>query len=134
MIKQIAIALIATSLTTTIALSHDKKRPTEHKGVSVSDRDALQLGAQIPAMDGFQVRVRKVVVEPGGVVKAHDHSTRPGGFFVIRGDGVAEYRADGSKKIVPAGSAVLEHKKVDHWIINEGSEAEFFVFDIVSVE
>lgn len=134
MIKSIAVVLVAVSLTATAALAHDGKRPTEHKGVSVSDRDTLQLGAQIPAMDGFQVRVRKVVVEPGGVVKAHDHSTRPGGFFVVRGDGVAEYRADGSKTIVTAGSAVLEHKEVDHWIINEGSEAEFFVFDIVPIE
>lgn len=111
----------------------DVKGPQEHKGVSVSDRAALALGDQIPAMDGYQVRVRKVVVEPGGVVKQHDHKTRPGAYFVIRGDGVAEYR-DGKKTIVPAGMAVLEGQSVDHWIINEGSEAEFFVFDIVPVD
>ena len=111
----------------------DIKGPQEHKGVSVSNRAALELGPQIPAMEGYQVRIRKVVVEPGGVVKQHEHSTRPGTYFVIRGDGVAEYRG-GKKNIVPAGTAVLESQDVDHWIINEGNEAEFFVFDIVPVD
>ena len=134
MIKSIAVAVAAASLTFSVAVAHDKDRPTEHKGVSVSDKAALALGAQIPAMEGFQVRVRKVVVEPGGVVAAHDHSTRPGAYFVIRGDGVTEFRSDGSKRVVPAGTAVLEDKGVDHWIINKGSEAEFFVFDIVATE
>ncbi len=134
MLKPIVTAFIAFAITSTVTFAHDGERPTEHKGVSVSDRNALDLGAQIPAMDGFQVRVRKVVVAPGGVVAAHDHSTRPGAYFVVRGDGVTEYRADGTKTLVPAGTAVLEGKEVDHWIINEGGEAEFFVFDIVVVE
>lgn len=126
----LGVILSASLLACGAASAHDG--PKEHKGVSVSDRAALELGAQIPAMAGFQVRVRKVVVEPGGVVKQHDHSTRPGAYYVIRGDGVAEYR-DGKKTIVPKGTAVLEDASVDHWIINEGGEAEFFVFDIVPV-
>ena len=135
MIKSLAAAMVAVSLTTSSAFADgDHERPTEHKGVSVSDRAALALGDQIPAMEGFEVRVRKVVVEPGGVVAAHDHTARPGAYFVIRGDGVMEHRSDGSETLVPAGTAVIEGKNVDHWIVNEGSEAEFFVFDIVPVE
>ncbi len=110
------------------------ERPTEHKGVSVSGKASLPLGAQIPAMEGYEVRIRQVTVEPGGAVKAHAHDTRPGAFFVIRGDSVVEHRADGTKNIVAPGTAVLESADVDHWIINEGSEAAFFVFDIVPIE
>ncbi|SCZ62118.1 Cupin domain protein [Epibacterium ulvae] len=134
MYKTITKAVLALLLSSTLAFAHDGERPTEHKGVSVSDRNALELGAQIPAMEGFQVRIRTVTVEPGGIVAAHDHSTRPGAYFVVRGDGINEYRADGTKVLVPAGTAVLEGREVDHWIVNEGGEAVFFVFDIVPVE
>lgn len=108
--------------------------PTKHKGiVSVTGKAALPLGAQIPVMKGYQVQVRKVVVAPGGVVKAHDHSKRPGAYFVVRGSKVVEHR--GSKKtVVKPGTAVLEDASVNHWITNEGSEAEFFVFDIVPIK
>ena len=130
--KLLPFALIATLSTAGVGLASE--RPTEHKGVAVSGQAALPLGEQIPAMEGYEVRIRQVVVEPGGVVKAHAHDTRPGAYYVVRGDGVAEYRADGTKTIVAPGTAVLESKDVDHWIINEGSEAQFFVFDIVPIE
>ena len=108
--------------------------PSKHKGiVSVTGKAALPLGKQIPAMKGYQVQVRKVVVAPGGVVKAHDHSTRPGAYFVVRGSKVIEHR--GAKQtVVKPGTAVLEDASVNHWITNEGTEAEFFVFDIVPIK
>ncbi|MQQ08936.1 cupin domain-containing protein [Epibacterium sp. SM1979] len=130
----VAGAAAAVLMSATVTLAHDgHKAPTEHKGVSVFGKDALELGAQIPAMEGFQVRVRQVKVEPGGIVANHDHSTRPGAYYVISGDGVTEHRGN-EKFNVPAGTAVLESQDVDHWISNDGGEAHFFVFDIVPVE
>ncbi|MBT8154201.1 cupin domain-containing protein [Epibacterium ulvae] len=120
-------------MTATLALAHDKTAPTEHKGVSVFGKAELALGAQIPAMEGYQVRIRQVTVEPGGIVASHDHGTRPGAYFVVSGDGVTEHRGDEKIHVAP-GTAVLESKDVDHWITNDGGEAHFFVFDIVPVE
>jgi quercetin dioxygenase-like cupin family protein len=128
-LKIAAIGLLA--LTTSVAA---EKRPTEHAGLTVDNRDAFELAAQIPVMDGYQVRVRQVTMEPGGVVAAHDHKTRPGGFFVVRGSKVVEYRSDGSSAVIAPGTSVLETIDVDHWVINEGTEAHLFVFDIVPVE
>lgn len=110
--------------------------PSDHKGVSVFGKASLALGDQIPAMKGFEVRVRSVVVEPQGIVKFHSHDTRPGGFYVIRGDGVREYQSADDKvgRIVKAGTSVLEDMGTSHWIKNEGGEAEFFVFDIVPIK
>jgi len=127
--KMVAIGLLSVA---TSAVAHE--RPVEHSGLVVDKRDAFELGAQIPVMDGFQVRVRQVTMEPGGVVAAHDHGTRPGTFFVVSGDNVVEYRADGSSSRIAPGTAVLESAEVDHWVINEGSEALLFVFDIVPVD
>ena len=106
--------------------------PSEHKGVEVFARGALALGDQIPVMEGFQIRIRQVKLAPGGVIAAHAHGSRPGAFFVVSGDGVVEHRG-AEKALVAPGAAVLESAEVDHWIVNEGGEAHFFVFDIVPV-
>ena len=126
-IPTLAAALV--SATVTLA----EQAPTEHQGVSVSGRGALELGAQIPEMEGFQVRIRQVTVEPGGVVAVHGHEHRPGAFFVVSGDGVMEIRGKEKHHITP-GTAVLESKEVHHWVKNEGDQAHLFVFDIVPVE
>ena len=117
--------------TATSSLAHEA--PTEHKGVSVFGRDALELGAQIPAMEGYQVRVRQVKLAPGGVVAVHDHANRPGAYFVVSGSKVVEVRGD-EKTVVAPGTAVLESAELHHWLKNEGDEAHFFVFDVVPVD
>lgn len=127
----IAAILVSAAATAMPALAHSE-RPTEHKGVEVFARGALALGAQIPAMEGYQVRIRQVKLAPGGVVAAHAHDARPGAYFVVSGDRVVEHRGE-TKTVVAPGTAVLESKEVDHWIVNEGGAAHFFVFDIVPV-
>ncbi|MQY43915.1 cupin domain-containing protein [Epibacterium sp. SM1969] len=122
-------ALLATLATAAVA--HEP--PSEHKGVSVFGKAALELGTQIPAMEGYKVQIRSVVVETGGIVKFHTHDTRPGAFYVAKGDGVREFQGADDKvgRIIKAGEAVLEDHDTDHWLKNEGGEALFFVFDIV---
>lgn len=107
--------------------------PTEHSGLSVSGKDALELGEQIPALEGYQVRVRTVTMEPGGLVKKHGHETRPGAFYLIKGH-VTDIRGDQKIKVKP-GQVILEDHDTDHWVINNGKEdAVLFVFDIVPVK
>lgn len=122
-------ALILTTATSSFA----HEAPTEHKGVSVFGRDALELGAQIPAMEGFQLRIRQVKLAPGGVVARHDHTTRPGAYFVIKGEGVIDVQGE-VETPVPVGTAIMESQGVDHWVKNTGKEAHFFVLDIVPVD
>lgn len=123
--------LAAALVSATVSLA--EQAPTENAGLTVSGQDALPLGAQIPEMEGFQVRIRQVTMEPGAVVAVHEHGHRPGAFFVVSGDGVIEIRGDEKHHIAP-GTAVLESKEVHHWVKNEGDEAHLFVFDIVPVE
>ena len=122
----IAVAGFATS-------GYAESPPSEHKGLTVSGKNALSLGKQIAALEGYQLRVRTVVMEPGGVVKNHDHTTRPGAFYVVKGQ-VVEHRGKDSKVIKP-GEVVLEDFDTEHWAANTGTtEAVLFVFDIVPVE
>lgn len=132
---------IATMVISSTALAHEgeiskqllSSPPTEHKGISVSGKDALALGKQIAALAGYQVRVRTVTMEPGGIAKNHGHKTRPGAFYVVKGS-VTDVRGHEKTKIT-AGQAVLEDYDTEHWVINNTKkEAILFVFDIVPVE
>ena len=49
-----------------VAQAHEP--PTESSGLKADLLGTLPLGAQIPAMEGFQLRARKVQIAPGGVV------------------------------------------------------------------
>lgn len=107
--------------------------PTKNSGVSITGAASLPLGAQIPAMKGFQIRVRQVALEPGGIIANHGHATRPGAFHVISGDRLVEFRG-GARVVISPGTTVLESAEVEHWVVNEGGAASLFVFDIVPVE
>ncbi len=69
--------------------------PDPH-GVTVALLGVVDLGAEIPGMQGRRLRMRRVTIEPGGVFgPLHDHRGRPGLVYVLEGtitdhrDGVA---------------------------------------------
>jgi hypothetical protein len=54
-------------------------RVTETSGVTVELLGTVDLGPQIEGMEGRQLRVRMVTIDPGGVFgPIHDHRDRPG--------------------------------------------------------
>ncbi len=107
--------------------------PAEHSGLTVTGKHELKLGEQIPALEGYQVRVRTVTMEPGGIVKNHGHNTRPGAFYLIKGH-ITEIRGDKKIKVNP-GQVVIEDHDTEHWVINNSKEdAVLFVLDVVPVE
>ncbi len=110
-----------------------KSPPSEHSGLKVFGKHALKLSEQIPALEGYQLRVRSVTMEPGGLVKNHGHETRPGSFYVIKGN-VIDVQGDKQQKMGP-GDLIVEDHDTEHWVINNSKEeALLFVLDIVPVE
>ncbi len=103
--------------------------PTEDKGVTRTPLTALDLGTQIPGMQGRQLRLRMVTIEPGGVIGMHSHKDRPVVLYMLkgtytdhRGDVVREHRAGGSWN---------EDVSVTHWVENKGkSPAAYIVGEI----
>lgn len=68
----------------------------ETQGVAVELLATVDLGPEIQGMEGRQLRMRMVTLEPGGVFgPIHDHKGRPGTVYVLQGtitdhrDGVA---------------------------------------------
>ena len=67
------------------AMSDGQAGP-QTKGVAVELLATVDLGPEIDGMEGRQLRMRKVTIEPGGVFgPLHDHRGRPGTVFVLEG-------------------------------------------------
>jgi quercetin dioxygenase-like cupin family protein len=94
--------------------------PTESKGVTISPATALDLGQEIDGVDGRQLRLRVVTLEPGGVVAVHSHKGRPGVAYVLQGT-LTEHRDGGGVQERHQGDSWTEGKETLHWAENTGS-------------
>lgn len=64
---------------------------------------------------GRNLRMRRLVVEPGGVVPLHSHAERPANIYVVSGE-VTEYRSSCVVGVTHrAGDVVAEQGEVSHW-------------------
>ena len=95
--------------------------PTETKGMKASPPTAMDLGPEVEGVEGRQLRLRVVTLEPGGVIALHTHKGRPGVAYVLQG-ALTEHREAGWVKERKQGESWTEGKDVTHWAENKGSE------------
>lgn len=93
--------------------------PTETKGVTSKQLAAIDLGPEIAGMGGRRLRMRMVIIEPGGVYPVHNHRDRPVTVYVLQGR-ITEHRGDVEKEY-GAGEAWSETKELVHWLENKGT-------------
>lgn len=92
----------------------------ETRGVEVELLATVDLGAEIPGMEGYQLRMRLVTMQPGGLFgPMHDHVGRPGTVYVLSGT-ITDHRADGDTEYGP-GLGWPEDRHTLHWLENAGS-------------
>jgi quercetin dioxygenase-like cupin family protein len=73
-------------------------------------------------IDGRNFRMRKLTIEPGGVVPWHSHADRPAIIYIIEGE-IHEYASNCAVPIVQkAGDVVAETPEVSHWWKNLGDK------------
>lgn len=80
----------------------------------------IDLGKEIPGMEGRSLRMRKVTLLPGGALPLHSHTDRPAIVYVLEGRVREHYPADKAPIVYGAGDARTEQAGVDHWIENIG--------------
>ena len=105
------------------AVRADARTSGETMPKSVTDDvlGTIPLGDQI-GVDGRQLRLRKLVVQPGGVVPWHSHTDRPALIITLKGS-ITEYRSTCAVPIEhPAGDVAREVKGVSHWWRNNTKE------------
>jgi quercetin dioxygenase-like cupin family protein len=81
---------------------------------------------------GRELRLRKLVLQTGGIVPWHSHETRPANIYVESGT-VTEYRSNCAVPIVhKAGDVIPEMGAISHWWKNTGkTTAVLFSSDIL---
>ena len=92
--------------------------PTENKGVIVKQLSSVDLGPEIEGMNGRQLRMRMITVEPGGILGVHSHKDRPGIAYVLQGK-IIEHRGEMAKEY-GIGDTWSEGKETVHWLENKG--------------
>jgi quercetin dioxygenase-like cupin family protein len=94
----------------------------ETKPVGVTDEvlSAIDLTPKGNAWKGNMLRLRKLVVQPNGVVPWHEHSARPANILILEGS-ITEYRSNCKVPIEHrAGDVVAEFGDLAHWWKNNG--------------
>jgi quercetin dioxygenase-like cupin family protein len=92
------------------------------KGVTDTVLSAIELGGEPARIDGRKLRLRRLVIQPGGIVPWHSHGDRPAIIYIVQGE-VIEHASNCAAPIVhKAGEATPETAKVSHWWENKGKE------------
>jgi quercetin dioxygenase-like cupin family protein len=96
---------------------------TMPKNVTDDVLASIDLASKGPGFAGESLRLRKLVVGPGGVVPWHDHATRPANIYILSGT-IEEYRASCEVPIVHKAGDVVEEFGASHahWWKNTGKE------------
>jgi quercetin dioxygenase-like cupin family protein len=95
--------------------------PTENKGMKAPVVASLDLGPEIDGMQGRQLRMRVITLEPGGVIAVHPHKDRPSVVYLLQGTWT-ELREGGYVKEYREGESWAEGKTTTHWAENRGTK------------
>lgn len=101
----------------------DVRKPVDVEAVGKTDTVIAMLDvAKEHGINGRSFRMRRLTIEPGGVVPWHSHADRPAIIYVVSGT-IEEYSSDCAVPIVHKGGDVSpETKGVSHWWKNTGNE------------
>ena len=93
------------------------RQAVDFKPVGVTDTTlgAIDLGKEMAKIKGRELRFRKMVIQPGGIVPWHSHDDRPALIYVAEGE-IIEYASNCAGPIHhKAGEIRQETQGTSHW-------------------
>ena len=95
---------------------------TEPAGVTDEVLSHIDLSKEALELEDRTFRLRRLVVQPDGVVPWHSHGDRPALIYIVEGS-ITEYSSNCAVPIEHrAGEAAMESVGLSHWWKNNGSE------------
>lgn len=95
---------------------------TAPAGVTDTVLSSIDLSKEAVKLNDRLFRLRRLEVQPGGVVPLHAHDDRPALIYIVSGT-ITEYSSGCTVPIVhKAGEAAMESIGLMHWWKNTGSE------------
>jgi quercetin dioxygenase-like cupin family protein len=114
-----AIAVAAAASFSTPAIASSCASPGVNDLATDTVLSAINLGPEIN-VDGRQLRTRRLVVQPGGIVPLHSHKDRPALIYTISGS-ITEYSSACAAPIQhKAGDISREADGLSHYWVNHG--------------
>lgn len=96
--------------------------PSAHKSVTDTVIASIDLNQEAPKLNEHEFRLRRLVVQPGGIVAWHSHEERPAIIYIISGT-ITEYASTCAVPIVHhAGDVARETRLTKHWWKNTTSK------------
>ena len=84
-------------------------------GVTDTTLGAIDLGKEMAKIKGRELRFRKMLIQPGGIVPWHSHDDRPALIYVAEGE-IIEYASNCAAPILhKAGEIRAEKLGTAHW-------------------
>jgi len=120
-IMSCAVPLVLTMAWGPLVAQAQQAAPKEHKGFKTGKTEIIDLGHEIEGMNGRQLRLRVLTIEPGGHIGIHSHKDRPSVVYFLQGKDTVIF-ADGTEKHFQPGDTTSAGKNTTHWHRNDGKE------------
>ncbi|HMF09028.1 MAG TPA: cupin domain-containing protein [Thermoanaerobaculia bacterium] len=117
---RLVLILLGTALLGAALAQERPSPPTENKGIKAPVLTSLDLGPEIEGMQGRQLRMRLMTIEPGGALAMHSHKDRPALAYLLHGT-LTETREGGEVSEHKEGDSWAEGKTTKHWAENRGT-------------
>jgi quercetin dioxygenase-like cupin family protein len=96
-----------------------RKPPTENAGQSEQLLRSLDLTNEMDSTRDRPLRMRKITLQPGGVLGLHNHVDRPAVTYLLQGQ--MTYHQDGKPDLVAnPGEGFAEGRATTHWAESTG--------------
>ena len=96
-----------------------RKVPTKTVGQSEELLRSIDLTKELNSTEGRPMRMRKVTLQPGGVLGLHNHVDRPAVTYLLQGQ--MTYHQDGKPDLVAnPGDGFAEGRATTHWAESTG--------------
>lgn len=103
-----------------------EEAPHGNQGFKANTLQTIDLGAEISGMEGRQLRLRVLTIEPGGHIGIHSHKDRPAVVYFLKGTDTVVLGDGKTKTLKPGDSGTADHNTT-HWHQNSGNEPVVFI-------
>jgi quercetin dioxygenase-like cupin family protein len=101
----------------------DVRAPGPMKPVGVTDTvlEKIDLSKEMVNVPNHMFRIRRLVIQPGGIVPWHNHADRPALIYIVSGE-ITEYASDCKVPIVHKAGDTSKDADLSHWWKNTGKK------------
>lgn len=87
---------------------------TKPVGVTDTVLEQIDLSKEMVKLADHKLRIRQLVIQPGGVVPLHSHADRPALIYIVSGE-INEYASDCKVAIVHKAGDTSRDADLSHW-------------------